>query len=109
MKWLVLVGVMLVAAGPAIPAASSGLVYKAPPSARLVPNANPIHLRSPRREDDLFRRFLEWLKREVSLTSTMLHHFEDRTVRGGQAIDARRGKADRGEHREAMADRDNHP
>ena len=57
MKWLVLVGVMLVAAGPAIPAASSGLVYKAPPSARLVPNdANPIHLRSPGREDDLFQR-----------------------------------------------------
>jgi hypothetical protein len=23
----------------------------------------------------------------------MLHYFEDRTVRGGQAIDARRGKA----------------
>jgi hypothetical protein len=73
MKWLVLVGVMLIAAGPAIPAASSGLIHKAPPPARLVPNANPIHLQSPASENDLFRRFLEWLKGPASLTSTMLH------------------------------------
>jgi hypothetical protein len=66
MKCLLLVGVMLVATGPAIPAASSGLVYKAPPPARLVPSANPIHLHSPARDNHLFRRFLEWLKEQAS-------------------------------------------
>ncbi len=71
MKWLLLVGVMLIAAGPA--AASSPLVYKAPPPTRLVPNANPVHLHSPARGNDLFLRFLEWLKRQASLTSTVLH------------------------------------
>jgi hypothetical protein len=64
MKWLILVVVMLIAAGPA--AASGLLVYKAPPSARLVPSANPVHLYSPARENDLFPRFLEWLKRQAS-------------------------------------------
>jgi hypothetical protein len=64
MKWLLLVGVMLIAAGPA--AASGPLVYKAPPSAQLVPSANPVHLHSPAREDGLFPRFLEWLKRQAS-------------------------------------------
>jgi hypothetical protein len=64
MKWLLLIGAMLIAAGPA--AASGKLVYKAPPSARLVPSANPVHLHSPARENDLFPRFLEWLKRQIS-------------------------------------------
>jgi hypothetical protein len=65
MKWLLLIGVMLIAAGPA--AASGRLVYKAPPSARLVPSsANPVHFHSPARENDLFPRFLEWLKRQAS-------------------------------------------
>jgi hypothetical protein len=30
-------------------------------------------LHSPASENDLFRRFLEWLKGQASLTSTMLH------------------------------------
>jgi hypothetical protein len=69
MRWPVLVGAMLIAAGPA--AASSPLVYKAPPPAQ------PVHLHSPARENDLFPRFLEWLKRQASLTSTVLHYFEE--------------------------------
>jgi hypothetical protein len=64
MKWLLLAGAMLIAAGPA--AASWKLVYKAPPSARLVPGASPVHLHGPARENDLFPRFLEWLKRQIS-------------------------------------------
>jgi hypothetical protein len=61
MKWL-LVCVVL-AAGPADPAASNPLVYKAPPAARLVSHPDSIRWLNPPRENDLFRRFLEWLKR----------------------------------------------
>jgi hypothetical protein len=75
MKRLALVGAVLIAAGPA--AASSLLVYKAPP-------ARPVHLHSPARENDLFPRFLEWLKKEASLTSTVLHYFEG--ARTGRAV-----------------------
>jgi hypothetical protein len=63
MKWLLLVGAILIVASPA--AASGRLVYKAPPSARL-PSASPVHFHSPARENDLFPRFLDWLKRQVS-------------------------------------------
>ena len=93
MKWPVLVGAMLIAAGPAV--ASSPLVYKAPPPAR------PIHLRSPARENDLLPRFLEWLKRQASLTSTVLHYFEEAQTTGGQAPQPRRGTADGVEHHQA--------
>ena len=99
MKWLILVVVMLIAAGPA--AASGRLVYKAPPSARLVPSTNPVHLYSPARENDLFPRFLEWLKRQASLTSTVLHYFEEAQTTGGQAPQPRRGTADGVEHHQA--------
>jgi hypothetical protein len=57
MRWPVLIGAMLLAAGPA--AASSPLVYKAPPPAQ------PVHLHSPARENDLFPRFLEWLNTQT--------------------------------------------
>jgi hypothetical protein len=93
MRWPVLVGAMLIAAGPA--AASSPLVYKAPPPAQ------PVHLHSPARENDLFPRFLEWLKRQASLTSTVLHYFEEAQTARGQAPQTRRGTPDGVEHRQA--------
>jgi hypothetical protein len=50
----------------------------------------------------LFRRFLEWLKEQASLTSTTFNYFEEvRTARCREAIEAQGGKADRGEHRQA--------
>jgi len=78
MKRLVLVGVTLfafVAAGSATPAASdplvykaapstsaAPLVYKAPPPAQPIARPNPVRLRSPASDNDLFRQFLEWIK-----------------------------------------------
>jgi hypothetical protein len=64
MKWLVLVGLTLFAANPATSAASHPLVHKDSRPAQFVSNANPIHWPNPARESDLFRRFVEWLKRQ---------------------------------------------
>lgn len=72
MKRLLLGSVTLfafVAAGPVTLAAPNGpnasteapLVYKTLPPTQL-PKANPVRLRNPPNENDLFREFLEWLK-----------------------------------------------
>jgi hypothetical protein len=63
----------LVAAGPSAADAyplvykDRPLVYKALPPTRSVPKPNAIHLPNPPKENDLFRRFLEWLRTQQSL------------------------------------------
>ena len=65
MKWLALVGVMLFATSHASPAAfHPPLVSKDTPPAHSVPNVTPIRSSNPATEIDLFRRFVDWLKRQ---------------------------------------------
>ena len=90
MKWLLLAAAMLIAAGPA--AASDKLFYKAPPSARPVPSANPVHLHRPARENDLFPRFLEWLKKQVS---NLDHVSFWNTAHGGEVLTREKRRASR--------------
>ena len=64
MKRLVLGGVTLLMFGAAVTAAPLPLVYKAPPPlARVVRTANPVNRPNLPRENELFERFLGWLKR----------------------------------------------
>jgi hypothetical protein len=60
-----LIGVMLFATSHASPAAfNPPLVHKDTPPAHSVPNVTPIRSSNPATEIDLFRRFVDWLKRQ---------------------------------------------
>jgi hypothetical protein len=65
MKRLTLVGAMLFATSHASPAAfHPPLVSKDRPPAHVIPNVTPIRSSNLGTEIDLFRRFVDWLKRQ---------------------------------------------